>query len=109
MSAGANDGTYAGLGVYHSGSGGGGLHSLVQTLREKLGSHCAQLTPGVATITAANGNNATATPAARRRTNLVTQASRDGPVPDIGLLEFMPSTPATKRLSAEFDRLRASY
>jgi len=109
MSAGANDGTYAGLGVYHSGSGGGGLHSLVHTLREKLGSHCAQLTPGVATITAANGNNATATPAARRRTNLVTQASRDGPVPDIGLLELMPSTPATKRLSAEFDRLRASY
>lgn len=105
MSAGANDGTYAGLGAYQSGGGGGGLHSLVHTLREKLGSHCAelvtqcvhtlgshraQLTPGVATITAANGNNATATPAARRRTNLVTQASRDGPDPDIGLLELMP-------------------
>jgi hypothetical protein len=77
MSAGANDGAYAGLGMYHSGGGGGGLHSLVNTLREKLGSHRAQLTPGVATITAANRNNATATPAARRRTNLVTQASRD--------------------------------
>jgi hypothetical protein len=72
MSAGANDGTYAGLGVNHSGGGGGGLHSLVHTLREKLGSHCAQLTPGVAAVTAAIANNATATLAARRRTNLVT-------------------------------------
>jgi hypothetical protein len=72
MSAGANDGTYAGLGVYHSGGGGGGLHSLVHTLRDQLGSHCAQLTPGVAAITAAIGNDATATPATRRRTNLVT-------------------------------------
>ena len=77
MSAGANDGTYAGLGTYQSGSGGGGLHSLVHTLREKLGSHCAQLIPGAAVVTAAIGNNATATPAARRRTTIVTEASRD--------------------------------
>lgn len=77
MSAGANCGAYAGPGVYHGGGGGGGLHSLVTTLREKLGSHFAQLTPGVATVKAANGSNAVATLAARRRRNLVTQASRD--------------------------------
>jgi hypothetical protein len=100
MSAGANDGTYAGLGVNQSGGGGGGLHSLVHTLREKLGSHCAQLIPGVATTTAAIGNNATATLAARRRNNLVTQASRDRPVSDIGLLEPMPSTPQRHQVRA---------
>jgi hypothetical protein len=72
MSAGANSGTYAGLGAYHAGGGGGGLHSLVQTLRDQFGSHCAELTPGAAAITAAIGNDATATPATRRRTNLVT-------------------------------------
>jgi hypothetical protein len=72
MSAGANSGAYAGGGVHHAGGGGGGLHSLVHTLRDQFGSHCAQLTPGVAAITAAIGNNATATLAARRRTNLVT-------------------------------------
>ncbi len=77
MSAGANDGTYAGLGTYQSGSAGGGLHSLVHTLREKLASHCAQLAPGAATVTAAIGNNTTATPAARRRTAILTSASRD--------------------------------
>jgi hypothetical protein len=72
MSAGANSGAYAGGGVHHAGGGGGGLHSLVHTLRDQLGSHCAQLTPGVAAITAVIRNNATATPAARRRTNLFT-------------------------------------
>lgn len=72
MSGGANCGAYAGRGVHHAGGGGGGLHSLVHTLRDQFGSHCAELTPGVATVTAAIGTNATATPAARRRTNLVT-------------------------------------
>ena len=43
MSAGANSGTYAGLGAYHAGGGGGGLHSLVHTLRDQFGSHCAEL------------------------------------------------------------------
>jgi hypothetical protein len=71
MSAGAKFGTYAGFVTYQSGTGGGGLHSLVHALREKLGSHCAQLTPGDATIAAASGNDATAMPTARRRTNLV--------------------------------------
>jgi hypothetical protein len=92
MSAGANDGTYAGLGAYHAGGGGGGLHSLVHTLRDQLGSHCAELTPGVASVTADIRTNVTATPAARRRTNLVTQASPDGPVSDLCLLQLMPST-----------------
>jgi len=72
MSAGANGGAYAGRGVHHSGTGGGGLHSLVHTLRDQFGSHCAELIPGVATVTAAIGSNATATTsAARRQTNLV--------------------------------------
>ena len=76
MSAGAYDGAYAGLGMYHSGTGGGGLHSLVHTLRDQfgshcgelvtqrsvtLGSHCAELIPGAATMTAAIGTNVTAT------------------------------------------------
>ncbi len=61
MSAGANDGTYAGLGVYQSGGGGGGLHSFVDTLRDQFGSHCAELTPGAATVTAAIGTNVIAT------------------------------------------------
>ena len=76
MSAGANDGTYAGLGVNQSGGGGGGLHSLVHTLRDQLGSHCGELvsqcvytvgshcgelTPGAATVTAAIGTNVIAT------------------------------------------------
>jgi hypothetical protein len=76
MSAGANDGTYAGLGVNQSGGGGGGLHSFVHTLRDQfgshcaelvtqcvhtLGSHCAELTPGAATVTAAIGTNVIAT------------------------------------------------
>ena len=43
MSAGANDGTYAGLGVNQSGGGGGGLHLFVHTLRDQFGSHCAEL------------------------------------------------------------------
>jgi hypothetical protein len=60
MSAGANCGTYAGLGVNHAGGGGGGLHSLVHTLRDQFGSHCAELTPGAATVTAAIGTNASA-------------------------------------------------
>jgi hypothetical protein len=75
MSAGAYDGTYAGLGTYHSGTGGGGLHSLVHTLRDQfgshcgelltqcvytLGSHCAELTPGAAAATAAIGTNVAA-------------------------------------------------
>jgi hypothetical protein len=47
--------------MYHSGTGGGGLHSLVHTLRDQFGSHCAELIPGVATVTAAIGTNATAT------------------------------------------------
>ena len=74
MSAGANDGTYAGLGVNQSGGGGGGLHSFVHTLRDQFGSHCAELvrnvsrrvalrrtTPGAATVTAAIGTNVIAT------------------------------------------------
>ena len=76
MSAGANDGTYAGLVMYQSGGGGGGLHSLVHTLRAHfgshcgelvtqceytLGSHCGELTPGAATVTAAIGTNVIAT------------------------------------------------
>jgi hypothetical protein len=75
MSAGANDGTYAGLGTYQAGSGGGGVHSLVHTLRAKLGSHRGELNAGAATVTAAIGNNPTTTLAARQRTNMVTQAS----------------------------------
>jgi hypothetical protein len=62
--------------MYQSGTGGGGLHSFVHTFRDQfrshcaelvtqcvvtLGSHCAELTPGAATITAANGTNVTAT------------------------------------------------
>jgi hypothetical protein len=61
MSAGANDGTYAGLGVNQSGGGGGGLHSFVHTLRDQFGSHCAEPTPGAATVTAAIGTNVIAT------------------------------------------------
>jgi hypothetical protein len=76
MSAGANDGTYAGLAVYQSGGGGGGLHSFVHTLRDQFGSHCAELvtqcvhtfgshcaelTPGAATVTAAIGTIVIAT------------------------------------------------
>lgn len=82
MSAGANDGAYAGLGTYQSGTGGGGLHSFVHTLRDQFGSHCAELvtqrsatagshcaelTPGAATITPAIGTNVTATTSATRR------------------------------------------
>jgi hypothetical protein len=69
--------------MYQSGTGGGGLHSLVHTLCAQfgshcgeldtqcvytLGSHCAELAPGAATataaigtITAAIGTNVTAT------------------------------------------------
>jgi hypothetical protein len=90
MSAGANCGTHAGLGTYQSGIAGGGLHSLVHTLWEKLGSHCAQLTPGAASSTAAIGTATTAAPAAVPRTNLVTQASSDGPAPNVGLLSLCP-------------------
>jgi len=72
MSAGANGGAYAGRGVHHAGGGGGGLHSPVVTLRDQFGSHCAELTPGVAMVMAAIGTSATATPATRRRTNFVT-------------------------------------
>jgi hypothetical protein len=68
---GAYIGAYGGGGVHQDGGGGGGLHSLVHTLRDQLGSHCAELTPDVATVTAAMATNATATSAARRRTNLV--------------------------------------
>lgn len=52
---------------------------------DQLASHCAELTPGVATATAAIGTNATATSAARRRTNLVIA----GPFPE----ESVPHPP----------------
>ena len=89
-------GTYAGLGVNQSGGGGGGLHSLVHTLRDQLGSHGAPLTPGAAAITAAIGNNATATPAAKRRTNLVTQASQRDPSPTLLASAYALDTPQTE-------------
>jgi hypothetical protein len=62
--------------MYQSGGGGGGLHSLVHTLRDQFrshcaelvtqcvgtfGSHCAELIPGAATVTAAIGTNVIAT------------------------------------------------
>ncbi|ORV18140.1 hypothetical protein AWB95_04925 [Mycobacterium celatum] len=62
--------------MYHDGGGGGGLHSLVATMCDQLGSHCAELTPGVTTI-AADIETTTAAPAARRRTNLIIAASRE--------------------------------
>ncbi|BBZ14716.1 hypothetical protein MBRA_49110 [Mycobacterium branderi] len=65
--------------MYHDGGGGGGLHSLVATMCDMLGSHCAELTPGVATIAAK-----TAAPA---RTNLIVVASPARLIPD---LELMP-------------------
>ena len=91
MSAGANGGAYAGRGVHHSGTGGGGLHSLVHTLRDQFGSHCAQLIPGVATVTAAIGTNATATTsAARRQTNLVIVGLQKDPSLTLACSELMP-------------------
>lgn len=51
---------------------------------DQLGSHPAELTPGVATVTATIGTNATATPAARRRTNLViAEPSQKDPSPTL--------------------------
>jgi len=68
---GAYIGAYGGGGFHHGGGGGGGLHSLVDSMCDQLGTHCAELTPGVATVTAAIGTNATATSAARRRMDIV--------------------------------------
>jgi hypothetical protein len=90
MSAGANDGAYAGLGTYQSGGGGGGLHSLVHTLRDQFGSHCAELTPGAAIITAAIETSATAvTRATRQRAKLVIVGLPGGPVLDHCVLQLM--------------------
>ena len=75
------------------------MHSLVQTLRDQLrshcgelvtqclytaGSHCGELTAGVATATAVSGIDATAIAAARRRTNLVIAGLSVAPVPILG-------------------------
>jgi hypothetical protein len=91
MSAGANGGAYAGLGVHQAGGGGGGLHSLVHTLRDQFGSHCAELIPGVAIVTAAIGTNTSATtPATRRRAELVIVGLPGGPVLDYCVLQLMP-------------------
>src|SRR5580693_4000364 len=95
--SGAYGGAYAGRGVHHTGGAGGGLHSLVQTLRDQFGSHCAELVTqcvhtvgshsaeliaGVATVTAANGTNATAIVAARRRTKrVIAQPPQRDPCP----------------------------
>ena len=79
--------------TYQSGTAGCGWHSPVQTLRDQLrshcgelvtqceytaGSHCGELTPGAATVTAevatvvaASGMDAAALAMARRRRNLV--------------------------------------
>lgn len=102
MSAGANGGAYAGRGVHHSGGGGGGLHSLVDKMCEKFGSHAAELIPGVATVTAAIGTIATATTsAARRRIDLVIVGLPEGPVLDLCSLQLMPSTRDTTDLWGE--------
>jgi len=91
MSAGANDGAHAGLGMYQSGTGGGGLHSLVHTFRDQFRSHCAELIPGAATITAAIGTNATATTRATRlRAGPVIVGLPAGPVLDLCVLQLMP-------------------
>jgi hypothetical protein len=75
------------------------LHSFVQTLRDQLGSHCAELvtqcvytagshcgelTAGVAIATAVSGIDATAMAAARWRTNLVIAGLSVAPVPTLG-------------------------
>ena len=60
------------------------MQSFVQTLRDQLGSHCAELTAGVAMVPAANGIDATAIAAARRRTNLVIAGLSVAPVPILG-------------------------
>ncbi len=103
MSAGAYGGAYAGGGVHHAGAGGGGLHSLVDTMCEKFGSHAAELIPGVATVTAAIGTIATATTsAARRRINLVIVVGLpEEPVPDLCSLQLMPSPCDTTDLWGE--------
>jgi hypothetical protein len=89
--------------MYHSGTGGGGLHSLVHTLRDQFGSHCAELIPGVATVTATIASNATATTSvARRQTNLVIVGLQKDPSLTLACLELnaRPS-PKVTRLPAE--------
>lgn len=88
----ANMGAYGGGGLYHGGGAGGSLHSLVHTLRDQLGSHCAEPTPGAATVTAAIEINMTAAPAAKERTNLIIAGLPEGPVPELGLSQLMPPT-----------------
>lgn len=76
-------GAYVGRGPYYAGGAGGSLHSLVTGFHDMLRSHCAELTPGFATVAAAIDSNATATTAARRRTNHLME-TRKGKFPASG-------------------------
>jgi hypothetical protein len=105
----ANMGAYGGGGLYHGGGAGGSLHSLVHTLRDQLGSHCAEPTPGAATVTAAIGTNMTAAPAAKQRTNLYRRRPPEGPVPKLGVLQLMPPTQFRFVVSATFALSSSSY
>ena len=103
--AGANGGAYAGRGMYHSGTGGGGLHSLVHTLRDQFGSHCAELIPGAAIVTAAIRINTTAgTEAARRQRNLVIVGLQKDPSLTLACVELMPGSVTSHPVAGERER-----
>jgi hypothetical protein len=121
-STGAYGGAYAGRTTYQSGTAGCGWHSPVQTFRDQLrshcgelvtqcvhtvGSHCGELTPGAATVTAdvataaaASGIDATAVAAARRPRNPVMAGLPLGLGATSGVLQLMCSTRATNDNSA---------
>jgi hypothetical protein len=91
--------------MYHSGTGGGGLHSLVHTLRDQFGSHCAELIPGAAIVTAAIGINATAgTAAARRQRNLVIVGLQKDPSLTLACFELMPGSVTSHPVAGERER-----
>ena len=79
MSGGANEGAYAGGGVYQAGGAGGGLHSLVTGFQDILRSHSAELTPGGATTSAAIDMKAAAPRVARRRVDNLMVGLPKGP------------------------------
>ncbi|OBB93107.1 hypothetical protein A5782_12995 [Mycobacterium sp. 852002-40037_SCH5390672] len=65
--------------MYQSGTGGGGLHSLVVEFHDMLGSHCAELIPGLAITATAMATKAITMMAVRRRTNHLMVGLPSGP------------------------------
>jgi hypothetical protein len=75
---------------------------LVHTLRDQFGSHCAELIPGAAIVTAAIGTNATAaTSAARRQRNLVIVGLQKDPSLTLACFELMPGSVASHPVAGE--------